>query len=126
MSVALAVIGLRSGQERQEFANPVFEKHHIPELVQEIGPRQGSSPGLVESATVTEASGNAVGLKNLRPDGTIAEPGAEVADPTEAVGDEGWACCRADQAVTSRRRPRLCGTARPGLRTEGPRSARSG
>ncbi len=80
----------QSGQDPQEFANHMFEHNHVPELVQEI--RRGKALArLVESATVTDASGNVVELKNLRPDGTIGEPEAEI-DTTDdgdgAVGDE--------------------------------------
>ena len=63
----------QSGEDPQEFANHMFEHNHIPELVQEI--RRGKALAqIVESATVTDASGNVVELKNLRPDGTIGEP----------------------------------------------------
>ncbi len=73
----------QSGQDPQEFANHMFEHNHIPDLVQEIL-RGKALATLVESAVVKDASGNTVELKNLRPDGTIAEPEAEV---TEAEGD---------------------------------------
>ena len=63
----------QSGQDPQEFANHMFEHNHIPELVQEIL-RGKALAAIVESATVTDASGNVVELKNLRPDGTIGEP----------------------------------------------------
>ena len=66
----------QSGQNPQEFANHMFEHNHIPELVQEIL-RGKALAHLVENAVVTDASGNAVELKNLRPDGTIGEPEAE-------------------------------------------------
>ena len=65
----------QSGQDPQEFANHMFEHNHIPELVQEIL-RGKALATIVESATVTDASGNVVELKNLRPDGTIGEPEA--------------------------------------------------
>ena len=66
----------QSGQDPQEFANHMFEHNHIPELVQEI--LRGKALALiVEQATVTDASGNVVDLKNLRPDGTLGEPEAE-------------------------------------------------
>lgn len=69
----------QSGQDPQEFANHMFEHNHVPELIQEI--RRGKALAtLVEAATVVDASGNHVELKNLRPDGTIGEPEAEVAD----------------------------------------------
>ena len=67
----------QSGQDPQEFANHMFEHNHIPELVQEIL-RGKALAQIVESATVTDASGNAVELKNLRPDGTIGEPEARL------------------------------------------------
>lgn len=66
----------QSGQDPQEFANHMFEHNHIPELVQEIL-RGKALAQIVETATVKDASGNVVELKNLRPDGTIAEPQAE-------------------------------------------------
>ncbi len=69
----------QSGQDPQEFANHMFEHNHVPELVQEIL-RGKALAAIVETATVTDASGNTVELKNLRPDGTIGEPEAESAD----------------------------------------------
>jgi trigger factor len=63
----------QSGQDPQEFANHMFEHNHIPELVAEI--RRGKALAqIVESASVTDASGNAIDLKNLRPDGTLGDP----------------------------------------------------
>ena len=71
----------QSGQDPQEFANHMFEHNHIPDLLQEI--RRGKAlASVVESAAVTDASGNHVELKNLRPDGTIGEPVVED-EPTE-------------------------------------------
>jgi trigger factor len=72
----------QSGQDPQEFANHMFEHNHIPELVAEI--RRGKALAqIVESASVTDASGNAIDLKNLRPDGTLGDP-AETETETEA------------------------------------------
>ncbi|HEY0643840.1 MAG TPA: trigger factor, partial [Nocardioides sp.] len=62
----------------------MFEHNHIPELVQEIL-RGKALATIVESATVKDASGNVVELKNLRPDGTIGEPVEETA--TEATDE---------------------------------------
>jgi trigger factor len=63
----------QSGQDPQEFANHMFEHNHIPDLVAEI--RRGKALAqIVESATVTDGSGNTVDLKNLRPDGTLGDP----------------------------------------------------
>jgi trigger factor len=74
----LAMRAQQSGQDPQEFVNHMFEHNHIPELVQEI--RRGKALArIVETATVTDASGNVVELKNLRPDGTIGEPVDEAA-----------------------------------------------
>ena len=75
----------QAGQDPQEFANHMFEHNHIPDLVQEIL-RGKALATIVESATVTDASGNVVELKNLRPDGTIGEPVPEV-EP-EAVAED--------------------------------------
>ncbi len=66
----------QSGEDPQQFANHMFEHNHIPELVQEIL-RGKALASIVESAVVTDASGEHVELANLRPDGTIGEPEAE-------------------------------------------------
>ena len=42
---------------------------------------------IVEAATVTDASGNVVELKNLRPDGTIGEPASAEATPEPAAAE---------------------------------------
>ncbi len=86
----------QSGQDPQEFANHMFSHNHIPDLVQEIL-RGKALAAIVESATVTDTSGNVVEMRNLRPDGTVASP-EEVAaadaakaadDAAEAAGDDG-------------------------------------
>ena len=78
----------QSGQDPQEFANHMFEHNHIPELVQEIL-RGKALATIVEAATVKDASGNVVELKNLRPDGTIGEPVEESTEESaEASADE--------------------------------------
>ncbi len=74
----------QSGQDPQEFANHMFEHNHIPEMVQEIL-RGKALATIVETATVTDASGNPVELKNLQPDGTIGEPAP--ADEAESAED---------------------------------------
>jgi trigger factor len=81
----------QSGQDPQEFANHMFEHNHIPELVQEIL-RGKALAALVETATVKDASGNVVELKNLQPDGTIGEPAVEAeadADADAPASDSG-------------------------------------
>lgn len=77
----------QSGQDPQEFANHMFEHNHIPDLVQEIL-RGKALATIVESAVVKDASGNVVELKNLRPDGTIGEPEAEVSDEAATADAE--------------------------------------
>ena len=68
----------QSGQDPQEFVNHMLEHNHVPELVSEI--RRGKALALlVEGAAVKDASGNAVELKNLLPDGTYGEPAEEAA-----------------------------------------------
>ena len=73
----------QSGQDPQEFANHMFEHNHIPDLVQEIL-RGKALAKIVESAVVTDTAGAPVELKNLRPDGTIGDPEADV----EAESDD--------------------------------------
>ncbi|TQK72395.1 trigger factor [Nocardioides sp. SLBN-35] len=79
----------QSGQDPQEFVNHMFEHNHVPELVQEI--RRGKALQLlVEGATVKDAAGNVVELKDLQADGTIGEPAeetAEAAEETEAPAE---------------------------------------
>jgi trigger factor len=78
----------QSGQDPQEFVNHMLEHNHVPELVAEI--RRGKALAqIVESARVTDASGNVVDLKNLRPDGTLADPAEETAtgSAAEAAGE---------------------------------------
>ena len=69
----------------------MMEHNHIPELVAEVV-RGKALASIVEAAKVTDESGNPVELKNLQPDGTIAEPAAEAADepttePAAAVAE---------------------------------------
>jgi trigger factor len=66
----------QSGQNPQEFIQHMLEHNHIPEMVSEVV-RGKALASLVESARVTDASGNPVELRNLQPDGTIADPAAE-------------------------------------------------
>jgi trigger factor len=89
----------QSGQDPQEFANHMFEHNHIPDLVQEIL-RGKALATIVGSAVVTDASGNVVELKNLRPDGSIGEPEdeAEVGEP-EADAEAGAEVETADETT---------------------------
>jgi trigger factor len=73
----------------------MFEHNHIPDLVAEI--RRGKALAeIVESATVTDASGHPVDLKNLRPDGTVGDPAEVEAEAVESATEE----TAADEAAT--------------------------
>jgi trigger factor len=76
----------QSGQNPNEYVKHMVEHNHIPELVSEVV-RGKALARIVEAATVTDASGNHVELKNLRGDGTIGEPEveAEVEAETEVA-----------------------------------------
>ncbi|GGF58002.1 trigger factor [Marmoricola endophyticus] len=63
----------QSGQDPNEFIQHMLQHNHVPEMVAEVV-RGKALAQIVESATVTDASGNVVELKNLRPDGSIGEP----------------------------------------------------
>jgi trigger factor len=76
----------QSGEDPQAFANHMLEHNHIPELVAEI--RRGKALAqIVEGATVTDASGQVVDLKNLRPDGTLGDPEQGATDGAEEPAD---------------------------------------
>lgn len=78
----------QSGQNPEEFIKHMLEHNHVPEMVSEVV-RGKALASIVESATVTDESGNPVDLKNLRPDGSLGEPAAEEAeDAVEAPADE--------------------------------------
>ena len=66
----------QSGQEPNEFMKHMVEHNHIPEMVAEVV-RAKALAKIVETATVTDGSGNVIDLKNLRPDGSIGEPEPE-------------------------------------------------
>ena len=66
----------QSGQEPNEFMKHMVEHNHIPEMVAEVV-RGKALAKIVETATVTDGSGNVVDLKHLRPDGSIGEPEPE-------------------------------------------------
>ncbi len=83
----------QSGQDPNEFAKHMMEHNHIPEMVSEVV-RGKALATIVESAKVTDESGNHVELKNLQPDGSIGEPADEASEaPAEASDAE-----KADEA----------------------------
>jgi trigger factor len=76
-----------SGENPDAFVKHMVEHNHIPEMVAEVV--RGKALALVvEGARVTDASGNAVELKNLRPDGTIGEAVPEPIDEAAAASDD--------------------------------------
>jgi trigger factor len=78
----------QSGQNPDEFMKHMVEHNHIPEMVAEVV-RGKALAQIVEGAKVTDASGNHVELKNLRPDGSIGEPEeTEQADTEGATGED--------------------------------------
>ena len=80
----------QSGQNPDEFVKHMVEHNHIPEMVGEVV-RGKALALIVEGATVTDQSGSAVDLKNLQPDGSLAEPGADDAAQDAAQPGSGGA-----------------------------------
>ncbi|MDQ3616972.1 MAG: trigger factor [Actinomycetota bacterium] len=79
----------QSGQNPDDFARHMVEHNHVPEMVSEVV-RGKALASIVESAKVTDESGNHVELKLLQSDGTIGDPtteGAEADGSTEAGTD---------------------------------------
>lgn len=77
----------QSGENPDAFMKHMIEHNHIPEMVAEVV-RGKALAQIVESATVTDASGNPVELKNLRPDGTVGDPAEDEAAEAAAEADE--------------------------------------
>jgi len=77
----------QSGQKPQEFIAHMIEHNHVPEMVAEVV-RGKALALIVEAATVTDESGNAVDLLNLRPDGSLGDPEAEAAEAEVAAETE--------------------------------------
>jgi trigger factor len=69
----------QSGQNPDEFVKHMVEHNHIPEMVAEVV-RGKALARIVEGATVTDRSGKIVDLKNLLPDGSLADPEAQSAE----------------------------------------------
>ncbi|MFL6089750.1 MAG: trigger factor [Aeromicrobium sp.] len=66
----------QSGQDPNSYIQHVMEHNHIPELMAEII-RAKALANLVESAKVTDASGNVVDLASLQGDGSLADEADE-------------------------------------------------
>ena len=100
----------QSGQNPDEFMKHMVEHNHIPEMVAEVV-RGKALAQIVEGATVTDESGNAVDLKNLRPDGSIGDPEAGGAGRQPRPG------ATAESIRGRAIRRRICGSARPQVLT---------
>jgi trigger factor len=61
-----------SGENPNDFMRHMLDHNHIPEIVSDVL-RGKALAAVVQSAKVTDASGNSVELANLRPDGTVGE-----------------------------------------------------
>jgi trigger factor len=77
----------QSGQNPQEFMQHMIEHNHIPEMVSEVV-RGKALASVVAAASVTDASGDHVELKNLQPDGTIGDPAAPLFESVEMIEDD--------------------------------------
>ncbi len=62
-----------SGEDPNSYVQHIMEHNHVPEMISEVL-RGKALAALVESAKVSDKSGNAVDLANLKADGTIADP----------------------------------------------------
>ena len=65
----------QSGQDPQSYIQHAMEHNHVPELMGEVV-RGKALASLVESAKVTDKSGNVIELAKLQADGSFAEEGA--------------------------------------------------
>lgn len=76
----------QSGEDPNSYIQHIMEHNHVPEMISEVL-RGKALAALVESAKVTDKSGNVVDLANLRADGTVGGDEAETADEA-AESDE--------------------------------------
>jgi trigger factor len=77
-----------SGEDPNEYMRHMIDHNHLPELMSEIV-RGKALAQVVETATVVDTAGAPVDLKNLMPDGSIAEPAPESTDtPGEPAAEE--------------------------------------
>jgi trigger factor len=74
----------QSGEDPNSYIQHIMEHNHVPEMVSEVL-RGKALASLVESAKVTDKSGNVIELSKLRADGTFAEEvEADAEAPVEA------------------------------------------
>ena len=94
----------QSGQTPEAYIQHAVEHNHVPEMVAEV--RRGKALAhVVETAVVTDASGNVVELKTLQPDGTYVdlaelEAQAAAAEEVEPSTDAAAGVVGSDDYVT--------------------------
>nr|MCW2727079.1 trigger factor [Aeromicrobium sp.] len=73
----------QSGEDPNSYIQHIMEHNHVPEMVSEVL-RGKALASLVESAKVTDKSGNVIELSKLRADGTFADDEAADEDDSDA------------------------------------------
>lgn len=73
----------QSGEDPNSYIQHIMEHNHVPEMVSEVL-RGKALASLVESAKVTDKSGNVIELAKLRADGTIGDEADDAEAPAEA------------------------------------------
>ncbi len=73
----------QSGEDPNSYIQHIMEHNHVPEMVSEVL-RGKALASLVESAKVTDKSGNVIELSKLRADGTFADEADDAEAPAEA------------------------------------------
>jgi trigger factor len=73
----------QSGEDPNSYIQHIMEHNHVPEMVSEVL-RGKALASLVESAKVTDKSGNVIELSKLRADGTYADEADDAEAPDEA------------------------------------------
>ncbi len=76
----------QSGEDPNSYIQHIMEHNHVPEMVSEVL-RGKALASLVESAKVSDASGNVIDLSKLKSDGSIATNDAD-ADAEDKADDE--------------------------------------
>ncbi len=73
----------QSGEDPNSYIQHIMEHNHVPEMVSEVL-RGKALASLVESAKVTDKSGNVIELSKLRADGTYGDEADDAEAPAEA------------------------------------------
>lgn len=73
----------QSGEDPNSYIQHIMEHNHVPEMVSEVL-RGKALASLVESAKVTDKSGNVIELSKLRADGTYGDEADDAEAPADA------------------------------------------